>query len=310
MADLYFEVDTSPMASTVDSVKSHVRNVTAAVAAMEAAVIATERQSAQTICENVDNGFFIMVKSQISQKIVAAYTEMASKQMTLLQLVKALDNVKRQMEADYHMISGRYAKLFHSLNKALETRIREIDRPAMQLAEIRKIVFDTLKDGSSLSFSSSGEVVSFEQTALSGKLKRKTRDALKTLSDSIAENQSFNEKIDSILLPSEHEAASDSRYIPAIFSETESLLNTTDVIDNVYAPRAVPCADAWQNAAPIVSKINSISDNFTWKAASEEDKMSVRKEFVSLCEKELSDPRVSKEMLRLFDESSWEDARQ
>ncbi|MDR0708068.1 MAG: hypothetical protein LBF60_09410 [Treponema sp.] len=306
MADLYFEVDTAPMASTVDSVKSHVKNVTAAVTAMETAVIATERQSAQTICENIDNGFFIMVKSQISQKIVAAYTEMTSKQMTLFQLVKALDNVKRQMEADYHMISGRYAKLFHSLNKALETRIREMDRPAMRLAEIRKTVFDTLKDESSVLFSSSGEVLSFEQTALSGKLKRKTKDALKTLSDSITESQSFNEKIDSILLPSEHEAASDNRYIPAIFSETESLLNTTDVIDNVYAP----CADAWQNAGPIASTINSMSGGFPWKAASEEDKMSVRKEFVSLCEKELSDPRISKEMLRLFDESSWEDARQ
>ncbi|MDR0376080.1 MAG: hypothetical protein LBH85_10255 [Treponema sp.] len=306
MADLYFEVDTSPMASTVDSVKSHVRNVTAAVTAMEAAVIATERQSAQTICENVDNGFFIMVKSQISQKLVAAYTEMTTKQMTLFQLVKALDNVKRQMEADYHMISGRYAKLFHSLNKALETRIREIDRPAMQLAEIRKLVFDKLKDESSTLFSSSGEVLSFEQTALSGKLKQKTRDALKTLSDSITESQSFNKNIDSILLPSEHEAASDSRYVPAIFSETESLLNASDVIENVY----VPSADTWQSAAPISSTINNVSGGLTWKTASEEDKMSVRKEFVSLCEKELSDPRISKEMLRLFDESPWEDTRQ
>ncbi|MDR1221118.1 MAG: hypothetical protein LBK73_16145 [Treponema sp.] len=305
MADLYFEVDTSPMASTVDSVKSHVRNVAAAVTAMEEAVTATERQSAEIICENIDNGFFIMVKSQISQKIVAAYTEMTSKQMTLLQLVKALDNVKRQMEADYNMISGRYAKLFHSLNKALETRVRELDRPAMRLAEIRKIVFDTLKDGSSLLFSSSGEVLSFEQTALSGKLKQKTKDALKTLSYSIIESQSFNENIDSILIPSEHEAASNSRYIPVIVSETESLLNTTGVIDNVYAP----CADAWQSAAPIASKINSASGSLAWKAASEEDKTSVRKEFVSLCEKELSDPRISKEMLRLFDESSWEDAR-
>ncbi|MDR0643906.1 MAG: hypothetical protein LBG05_03175 [Treponema sp.] len=306
MADLYFEVDTSPMASTVDSVKSHVRNVTAAVTAMEAAVIATERQSAKTICENVDNGFFIMVKSQISQKAVAAYTEMTSKQMTLLQLVKALDNVKRQMEADYNMISGRYAKLFHSLNKALETRIRELDRPAMRLAEIRKTVFDTLKDESSLLFSSSGEVLSFEQMALSGKLKQKTKDALKTLSDSIIESQSFAGKIDSILSPSEHEADSGNRYIPVIVSETESLLNTTDVIDNVY----VPCTEAWQTAAPVASKISGVSNSFAWKAAREEDKTSVRKEFVSLCEKDMPDPRIAKEMLRLFDGSSWEDAQQ
>ncbi|MDR2793999.1 MAG: hypothetical protein LBB61_10130 [Treponema sp.] len=306
MADLYFEVDTSPMASTVDSVKSHVRNVATAVTAMEAAVIATERQSAKTICENVDNGFYILMKSQICQKVVAAYTEMTSKQMTLLQLAKALDNVKKQMEADYNMISKRYTKLFHSLNKALETRIKELDRPAMRLADIRKsIVFDKLKDESSLLFSSSGEVAAFEQTALSGKLKQKTKDTLKTLSNSITETQSFNEKIDSILLPAENEPASDMRYIPALFLETDSLLNTTDAIENAY----VPHTDAWQNAAPVISEISRIAGSFAWKTADEGEKTPVRKEFVSLCEKEVSDPRLSKEMLRLFDESSWEDTR-
>jgi hypothetical protein len=57
MANLHFTVDTTPMARSVDSVRGHVNGVTTAVTAMEAAVIATEQESARTISENVDRGF-------------------------------------------------------------------------------------------------------------------------------------------------------------------------------------------------------------------------------------------------------------
>ena len=201
MANFNFDVDTSPMARTVESVKGHVNGVTTAVTAMEAAVIATERRASQTICENVDNGFYTLVKSQISQKAVAAYTEMTTKQMTLLQLAKALDAVKKQMLADFNMISKRYNKLFQSLNRALETRVRELDRPSMNLAAIkRSLVFDKLKDNTALVFSASNETLFTAQTSLGGKLKQKTRDAMQTLSTSVSENLSYTDKLKRILV--------------------------------------------------------------------------------------------------------------
>jgi hypothetical protein len=325
MPDLYFEVDTSPMARSVDSVNGHVHSVTTAVTAMEAAVIAAERQSARTICENVDHGFYVLVKSQISQKAVADYSEMTSKQMTLLQLVKALEGVKRQMEADYTMISARYAKLFQSLNKALETRVKELDRPAMRLAEIRKqLVFDKLKDDSSLLLSVAEEALAVGQTALSGKLKQKTRETLQSLSGSVAEKQSYDEKIDSILFansdavtggdekpppdlppdpapdPANPPAQSDFRYVPALFSATESLLNSVDVIENVYTPQADTLGTS------IVSEISRVQPDLSWAPVHGEEKALVRKELISISEKEITDKRVSQEMLRLFDQTSWE----
>ena len=311
MADLHFTVDTTPMAHSVDTARGHLNGVTVAVTAMEAAVIAAERESAKTICENVDNGFYVLVKSQISQKAVAAYTEMVSKQATLLQLVKALEGIKRQMEGDFNMISRRYAKLFQSLNKALETRVKELDRPAMQLAEIRRsIVFDKLKDDSSMVFSISGEAVPFAQTALSGKLKQKTRETLQTLSESIDESSSYNKKVGSILINNENlnnendfPGNANVRFIPAIFSVTDSLLNPDDHIENVYTAQT----DVWKNTTPVVSEISRIQKNLTWSPEDNEGKALIRKEFMVLCEKESDDERISKEILRLFDESTWED---
>jgi hypothetical protein len=305
MADLSFTVDTQPMAQSVDTARGHLNGVTAAVTAMEAAVIATERQSAKTICENVDNGFYVLVKSQISQKAVAAYTEMTSKQMILLQLVKALDNVKRQMEADFNMISRRYAKLFQNINKALETRIRELDRPAMRLAEIRRnIVFDKLKDSSSMMLSVSGETLPVAQTALSGKLKRKTRDALRTLSLSIEENESYGKSVDNILLK-DGGSGEGPRYLPALVCVTGSLLNSGDYIENVYVPQN----GAWRNAGPVSAEISRIQDRLNWSPREGGEKALIRKELLALCEQEPAEERVKNEMLRLFDESDWEEPR-
>jgi hypothetical protein len=310
MASLSFEVDTTPMARTVDSVSGHVTGVTAAVTAMEAAVIATERKASKTICDNVDNGFYVLMKSQISQKAVAAYSEMTSKQMTLIQLVKALDNVRCQMESDYNMIARRYTKLFTSLNKALETRVRELDRPAMQLAEIRKsLVFDKLKNESALLLSSSGEIVQVEETALNGKLKQKTQETLKTLFSSVGDSETYNKKVDSILNSANAvplESVSEFYYLPALFMATESLLNREEQIESVYTTQS----QDWQNTVPVVSEVNQASDSMGWKPSTDEERNLVRKEFVNLCEKEtLSNERLSKEILRLFDRSAWEDLR-
>jgi hypothetical protein len=302
-AHLHFTVDTSPLARTVDSVEGHVNGVTVAVTTMEAAVIATEREASRTICENVDNGFYALVKSQISQKAVAAYTEMTAKEMTLVQLTKALENVKRQMEADYQMIARRYTKLFASLNKALETRVQELDRPAMKLAEIKKtVLFDKLKDNGTAMICAADDIVSASETALGGKLKQKTKTTLQTLSNQVIEGASYTEKVSGILLREEGDAGHDSlSYLPAIFFSGESSLHRDEYIDSIYTIQS----DMLPNSAAVVSTIGNAQENMAWADVSAEDKETLRKELLSLVEKEALDERASNELIRLFDANNW-----
>jgi len=302
MADLHFTVDTSPMAQSIDSAGHHINGVNAAVIAMQTAVIVAEKKSSEIICEKVNNGFYKLIKSQISQKAVAAKTEMESKQLILLQLAKSIDKVKQQMENDYHSIARRYGEHFNSFNRSLETRVKELDRPAMQLAEIRKkMVFNRLKDDSCMLFSATTEALPLAQTALAGKLKQKTRDTLLTLSDSINESRSYNEKVDSILVKhDDYSGSSALRYFPAIFFSTDSLLNSDDSIESVYT------ADVMEDTAPLVSEINRVQNDLSWTALDTEEKDAVRREFLALCEKETGEERMVKEMIRMFDTASWE----
>jgi hypothetical protein len=304
MASYDFTVDTSPMAHTVDTVKGHVNGVTVAVTAMETAVIAAERSASKTICENVDKGFYTLMKSQLSQKAVAAFTEMTSKETILVQLAKALDNVRNQMQGDYNMICRRYHKLFQSLNKALEIRIRELDRPAMNIAEIKKnLVFDKLKNDSALLFSAAEETVSGSQTALSGKLKQKTCDAIKILHASAVEHHSYNNKLKSIFLDEPETGGrtvhDDGGYylIPAILSSEESFLAGNDFLENIYTAQS----DEFQNTAPIVTELERARDGFNWAPISAGEKEIIKKEFIRLCEADNPDERTGREMMRLFE---------
>jgi hypothetical protein len=312
MANLRFDVDTTPMAQTVNSVKGHVNATTVAVTAMEAAVIASEREASRNICNNVDNGFYIMIKSQISQKAVAAYTEMTTKQMILLQLAKALDSVKRQMESDFNMISKRYNKLFQSLNKALETRVKELDRPAMRLAEIKTTaIFDKLKDNSSLVFSTSDELALAAQTALAGKLKQKAKQTMQALAVSVIEDQSYNGKVESILQSCENRQTADGNsksgvmsnnicFLPVVISLTESILNHDDYIESIYTAKA----PSWQNTTPLISAITSAKDGFKWMPPSDAEREALKQEFNNFCEKENVGERETKEIKRLFEQSA------
>ena len=129
MADFNFTVDTSPMASEIQSVSHGVKRVSGAVVAMQAAVIAAEKEGAEHVCQNVNKGFYSLMHSQISQKIAQLTSTVEAKLLELGQYAAALKSIQSRMTTDYNMISGRYTKLFKSINNNLEARVAELDMP-------------------------------------------------------------------------------------------------------------------------------------------------------------------------------------
>ena len=128
MAEFDFVVDTTPMAETVSSVSNHVTANTAAVVAMQTAVIASEKASAKKICNNVDAGFHGLIRSQLSMKISVAYTEMQAKLALLLEYSKTLRKTRDRMESDFNRVKRQYSQIFKGLDKALANRISQLDK--------------------------------------------------------------------------------------------------------------------------------------------------------------------------------------
>ena len=90
MADFNFTVDTRPMAESIGIVSNNVNKVSVSVTAMEAAVIAAEQEAGRYVSEKVDQGFFLFIRSQISQKVAHLNSLATSKLITLKQLALTL----------------------------------------------------------------------------------------------------------------------------------------------------------------------------------------------------------------------------
>lgn len=141
MASFNYTVDTKPMAEEMRSVSRHVNATTGAVVAMQTAVIIAEEKAAEHVCNNVNKGFYSLIRSQISQKMAKLQSEVDSHLMQLVQQKNALLSIKNRMQKDYNMIASRYIKLFNGLNSNLKQRVFELDKPTIDFAvkEVDKV---------------------------------------------------------------------------------------------------------------------------------------------------------------------------
>jgi hypothetical protein len=101
---------------------------------MQAAVVLAEEKAANHVCDNVNKGFYTLIRSQISQKIAKLQSEVDSHLMQLNAQRKQLMAIKSRMGRDYNMISRRYLKLFNGLNQNLKQRIFDLDKPTIDFA--------------------------------------------------------------------------------------------------------------------------------------------------------------------------------
>ena len=141
MATFNYTVDTKPMADEIRSVSKQVNATTGAVVAMQTAVIIAEENAADHVCNNVNKGFYSLIRSQISQKMAKLQSEVDSHLMQLVQQKNALLSIKNRMQKDYNMIASRYIKLFNGLNSNLKQRVFELDKPTIDFAvkEVDKV---------------------------------------------------------------------------------------------------------------------------------------------------------------------------
>ncbi len=214
-------VDTSEMAREIDSVKKHVNATTTAVVGMQAAVIKAQADSADHVCKKVNQGFYAMIHSQISQKMAALQSKVDAHLLQLNQQRKRLLAIRQRMERDYQMICERYIKTFNSLNKNLRQRITEIDRPVLNLATTEadkvtnrgNLLISTVPIGQS-------ETIKTSQSVASSNLKYRAAQAIKAIESFIADSNRLDTITERILLPRRMSESEVSVAVPVCIAES------------------------------------------------------------------------------------------
>ena len=300
MANFNFTVDTNPMADSIDGVANHVDGTTAAVIAMQTAVVIAEQKGAEKICNNVNFGFYSLIRSQISQKIATHKSKADAKIMELQQQSVSLIGIKSRMEKDYQMLASRYTKLFEGLNKALRARIFELDRPTTNF--VLKDVLPTANRTRRLSGSSSTtqvESIASSQMISVSNTKYNAMKNISSMQDFICSSENQKSLIGSIL-NKESVTKPTEKDIPVLISESEGL----NVRQSQWMITQPPLKK--NTNSKIESHIYSSLSNLKWVDDDQSNSSRVKQEFGNFVNQSTVSDRVKNQMLSLLESSKWQ----
>ncbi len=292
-----FVVDTKPMADSVNGISGHVNATTAAVVAMQAAVIHSEETAAKKVCENVDNGFYNLMRSQISMKLATYFTEMNAKLSLLMEYKKDLCKSRDRMENDYNRLKREYLKIFHGLDIALENRVAQLDKAAVDLAKIRqKVILNKFTRDIPETMTVSEETGITEQMIISARLKSKTGRSLKFLGNKVHENAAYSALMDS-LMEKETTGSEYEEYIPVAYSSEQSMLMEDSFVLQLHYPEYLTETVKNNIELKILNQLDSVTEHTN----SDIEKQEIKKEFNTLASFESLDPRVFNVMMELYE---------
>ena len=221
MAHMNFTVDTTPMAREIESVSHKVNGTTAAVVGMRAAVIKAEADAADLVCANVNRGFYTLIHSQISQKIARLQSDVDSHLMKLNQLRKQLLANKGRMERDYGLLTSRYHKTFKSINKSLENRVYELNKPTFKFAVNDNNTLNNRTNQLTATVPvSQTELLVTSQRIATSNLKNRCVQVVSSVNDFLSQMKEQDKLACQILLPYYVDKQSTPLMVPVVISES------------------------------------------------------------------------------------------
>ena len=296
MATFNYTVDTHPMAQEIGSVSNHVRGTTAAVVAMQAAVISAEEKAANHICGNVNKGFFTLIRSQISQKVAKLQSEVDSHLMRLNQQRKQLTAIRSRMERDYNMISTRYAKLFNGLNQNLKQRVFELDKPTIDFAvrEVEKVSNRTKYLTATVPVTQL-ESLAISQKIIASNVKFRGMKVIGSMTNFLSDMNEQKRLTDRILLSSKSKAVDATLFVPVIINECNF-----DKFDNKNVDVTVSKVQlSGLTQSAVKNTVNQNIENLHWQNEREIGR-EIRSEFGKMLSKSSSSQRVKDMANKLF----------
>lgn len=297
MAHFNFTVPTEPMAESIDGVNKNVKVVGTAVTAMQAAVIAAEQKAADTVCKSINQGFFMLMRSRISQRVSQFASTMNSRASSMMETASSIDHTHLQMRGDFNRIKSRYAKVFERLDRSLEERVRELDRDAMALAQAREsVIYGRQLQEAPSTLCYSGDLSTVALKSTSARLKSNARDSIDELGESTGNILDCSRSI-SDAIEDQPQEGFPFVCIPAVYSVEESYASPGSFTFDVQVPKVLPQEVRASVERGLRERSEALGE------PSQQDMVQVRLAFERRLAASGIDDRTAQTMMRLFDAS-------
>lgn len=290
-------VDTIPMAEKIQRVGQNVERTTMAVVAMKTAVVEAEKSGAQHICQNVNRGFFTLMQSQLSAKLAQKKSRTEALMAQLAMQKRRLLEIKNSMENDYQRICTRYGRIISSINKQLEQRIIDLDKP------VYKFCTNDIATCTNRKLTVSGiapivqkEDVQTAQRINSSVLRRDGEYAINHLKDFLVEFAKSDHEVRCHTIES-LPAQDCTFYLPFVMM---SVTVDSDGTQSLYItpPESLSIKNAQRSVREISSQVNT----FGW-VPEESVSSETKTEFLRILAESEQPDRVKKMIKRLYDQN-------
>lgn len=128
-------VNTAPFDQSVQSANYHVDGLTASVAAMNAANCAAIAECSEQVSDGIISGFYNLIRNDISTKKAETNTLLQTKTALLLEHSKAVTSMHSRMLKDFEREKAKYSAVISELDKELERRVTELNKPAFRIGK-------------------------------------------------------------------------------------------------------------------------------------------------------------------------------
>lgn len=274
-------VDTDPFDASVSNCNGQINLLTGAVAATEAAQVASIHENSHKVSRSLVKGFFTAIRNELSQQAVELKNSIEAVLGRLVQLSKRTADEKDAMEKSYHKICKRYIGTFEDLDKSLKERIHQIDEPIFKLCrQIGPYSGQAVEGDDRLAVVAvtGPEEAALTATIAASKAKKRAADTIGVINDFLAKQNATDRVLRGCSIAAA--AQSDWRFSPAIYVETTGPSNVLNR-QSYYPSALIPAGDA--------RKLDQALQSTSWCKLPHREKEDIKQQFDALLSRHKSD---------------------
>ena len=300
-------VETTPFDQSIDSAANQVNGLTAAVAAMNTSNCAAITANANRISDSIIDGFYGLIQNDITTKKAEYSTQIQTKSALLLSHCEAVRDKHDRMLNDVERERAKFGMVFSELDKELERRVTELDKPAFKLSKKGRdeVVLKPFLTTAAMTSEQMGIGSDDTKIAIAG-FRHKVSIVLQHLVNSLKNNLSYRQMMHDVLWKKDSEDEQ-MAYVPVAYCVSQGLQDTNKrcncfVSDNANKQQILQSVFKYINETGVNSARELNEDDM--KLIQQAFSTMVQDEYTSFNGHDEYRERVYTEMLRMWKENS------